>query len=91
MAMYYMSDHSAPSTRSRAERVEQDNSAVQKISKKVKKRKKQKVRKLFCLKRRLILIIMQNNRKMKLQRVRMSQRNMNLRHVVRVMSVNGKI
>ena len=63
MAMYYMSDHSAPSTRSRAERVEQDNSAVQKDIQESKREKKQKVRKLFCLKRRLILIIMQNNRK----------------------------
>ncbi len=40
MAMYYMSDHSAPSTRSRAERVEQDNSAVQKDIQESKKREK---------------------------------------------------
>lgn len=40
MAMYYMSDHSAPSTRSRAERVEQANSAVQKDIQESKKREK---------------------------------------------------
>lgn len=38
MAMYYMGDHSAPSTRSRAERVEQANSAVQKDIQESKKR-----------------------------------------------------
>lgn len=40
MAMYYMSDHSAPSTKSRAERVEQANSTVQKDIQESKKREK---------------------------------------------------